>query len=355
MVEIHSVDWDSSPLQYFPKYPDVLNILLGMTDQITLASQELDFERTILHLNLILFGNNDSKYIFKVIEDRDVRVCIDLLKKLINIIENLLSVSVSRLEFEKSLPDERKFRMSILILNIFRSMIELLGFQENVPSIINYSYERYIKPLLIKLKGKLLVLNFWLYDLIFSEFSARKDFGAIAYCCNFSHGDEYLPNYGPFNNEMKDSFERIKSTLGNGNYKCIQCQISLNVSNSAIWSECDHVCWCARCAFYNLVMTHKIKPAFVDGSYHFSVQQDMKECPQCLVPFTLWSKGRYMMDASKHNYPDPKKRPDSATRKRDIFESIRRIRFLSMLQGGTDSYNLQLLLNETVSLLPRYY
>ena len=329
-----------------------------MTERIISAYRKLGFEEIMLSLNLVINGDPDKRSILQVNSKHDVRKCVTLMENLIEIIKNLVYVSTSRIEFEDSASDDRKFRLSTVILRIVNSICSQLYFDtpDYVPDHVRKRYRKFIKPLVHILGFDLLVLKEWLFDLIHSEFSLREDFSVITIGCGDPAKIPDLPRhpyYGPFNSEMKDKFEHIKSSLRSGNYQCKQCKTSLNVSNIAIWAECRHICLCANCAFFRF--SRKINDRTIereeDGSISHYEFVRKKDCPQCHATIFQWSKGKHMIDAENHSYgvlgsSDNLAYPAEVLEQE--IESLRRIICLSMKSSRTVSCNFIMLLNETV-------
>ena len=327
-----------------------------MNNRIVAAYQDLGFEETMLSLNLAIVRKSDGRSLLEVNNEHGVRKCVTLLENLIGIFENLIYVSPSRIEFENSPSNERKFRMSTLILRIINKMFPKFDHDlkpARMPVDIDNMWDRFIDPLALLLTYKVIVLKEWLQDLIFNEFSMREDFNVIAIGCRdriMSPDLPHHPHYGSFSNELKGSFEHIKSSLDRGNYQCRQCRTPLNVSNIAIWAECKHISLCAKCAFvrFSTKLAHHSVKRRRDGSISSLLDVvQKKDCPQCHVPIAVWSKGKYMIDAENHVYGFLDVKPDRAAILQQEIESLRRIICSSMKHNQNGSNNLMMLLNET--------
>ena len=338
-----------------------LSRLCFITSRILVEYEELSFEEIMLTLNYIFVGCWEGKSVLSLKYKNNYQkdFCHELLNNLVKIMKKLTMRSSKMFEmFKDSASDNANFGMSAILLRIIRPICDHVTttMTNNLPKYVGMEYHRLIVPSLTgSLTADFHILKLWLYDFICDKFSSHDDFRVLVNNSQTKIRSTDLPHHpcnGPFKEDMKMKFEKVKLNIGRNKYVCVFCKCLLNdLGDIVIWADCEHVCYCGKCA--RLMFIGKIisKPVGMevteDGS---NVQKSylniQNKCPKCSKRISEWSIGRYFGE----NIVDlPDFLPSARTLLELEYESLHWILKSSWKQCRPVSYVLPLILHATVN------
>ena len=345
--------------------PLELSTLVLISSQFFLEYDELSFEEIMLTLNNVFVGHSDGESVFSIKNKNEKRFCNRLLDNLVKIMEKLTMRSSKMITFEdyhSHGSEDATFMMSILLLRIIRAISVHLetANTSNLPIHVGKEYVTLVKPLLQTLTDDFMILNLWLHDFICEAFSSREDFKVLVDNSGTRIRSSDLPHHpvdGPFNDEMKRKFEMVGRNLGNENYYCYICGTGLVLlEDIAIWPDCEHVSYCAQCArsmfIGKEISEHTRMKDSEDGSIPKSRFLVQNKCPECSIPISIWSIGRYFSDVVVHS---PDLLPSASEVLQHEYDSLSYIIWYSWNERRTVSYILPLILHATVLQLEMKY
>ena len=343
-----------------------LSRLCFITSRILVEYEELSFEEIMLTLNYIFVGCWEGKSVLSLKYKNNYQkdFCHELLNNLVKIMKKLTMRSSKMFEmFKDSASDNANFGMSAILLRIIRPICDHVTttMTNNLPKYVGMEYHRLIVPSLTgSLTADFHILKLWLYDFICDKFSSHDDFRVLVNNSQTKIRSTDLPHHpcnGPFKEDMKMKFEKVKLNIGRNKYVCVFCKCLLNdLGDIVIWPDCGHVCYCSNC-FRLMFFGHGISKHanIIDGRSHYYsyVRSRIKiKCPKCWKPIKMWSIGRYF-SANVVDSPDPLP-TDHAIQLLEA-ETLCSIIRSSWNQRRPVSYVLPLILHATVLQLDRTY